>query len=246
LGYITAEDDGTCNTFTAIENYTKHRGWVECNKFLFDLPATAHRLAFKWSEIDMVCYIDDVVVSINPNAITTQTIALSAGWNWFSTYIEADDLLEQLEESLGTSGIRIQGKNGTVDRFDYQGSSYWYGSFTDLTNEQMYKVHTNAACNVVILGAEASPAYHPIAISNGWNWIGFPCSESVSLETALSGFTPELNDIIKSKDGNAIYISNGNGSMWYGTLNTLEPGEGYMYKSNSGETKTLIFQTGSK
>ena len=68
----------------------------------------------------------------------------------------------------------------------------------------------------------------------------------MSLETALSGFTPELNDIIKSKDGNAIYISNGNGSMWYGTLNTLEPGEGYMYKSNSGETKTLIFQTGSK
>ena len=194
----------------------------------------------------MACYIDDVVVSINPNAITTQTIALSAGWNWFSTYIEADDLLEQLEESLGTSGIRIQGKNGTVDRFDYQGSSYWYGSFTDLTNEQMYKVRTNAACNVVILGAEASPAYHPITISNGWNWIGFPCSESVSLETALSGFTPELNDIIKSKDGNAIYISNGDVSMWYGTLNTLEPGEGYMYKSNSGETKTLIFQTGSK
>ena len=154
--------------------------------------------------------------------IVTQTLTLTEGWNWFSTYLEADDLLEQLEESLGTSGIRIQGKNGTVDRFDYQGNSYWYGSLTDLTNEQMYKVRTNAACNVVIVGAEASPADHPITISNGWNWIGFPCSQSVSLETALSGFTPEPNDMIKGKDGAATYISNGNVSMWYGTLDTLD------------------------
>ena len=110
----------------------------------------------------------------------------------------------------------------------------------------MYKVRTNAACNVVIVGAEASPAYHPITISNGWNWIGFPCSQSVSLETALSGFTPEPNDMIKGKDGAATYISNGNVSMWYGTLDTLEPGEGYMYKSNSTVPKTLIFQMSRK
>ena len=32
--------------------------------------------------------------------------------------------------------------------------------------------------------------------------------------------------------------------MWYGTLNTLEPGKGYMYRSNSTTQKTLVFQTG--
>jgi hypothetical protein len=63
LGYFTAEDDGTCNTFTAIEDYTADVDWVECNKFLFGLPATAHRLAFK-AEAGLFSYIDDVEVAI--------------------------------------------------------------------------------------------------------------------------------------------------------------------------------------
>ena len=108
----------------------------------------------------------------------------------------------------------------------------------------MYKVRTNAACNATVAGALAVPANHPITIKSGWNWIGFPCNQDVSVDVAMSGFTPENNDVIKGRTGFTTYYSDGNYNMWYGTLNTLEVGKGYMYRSNSTTQKTLVFQTG--
>ena len=183
---------------------------------------------------------------LNFTSSVTHSQALSSGWNWWSTYIEQDgiDGLGMLENSLGSAGLRIQGRNGTIDQFDYQGSSYWYGSLTSIENEQMYKIRTNAACNAMMVGNMALFANHPITINGGWNWIGFPSSQNVSVGVAMSGFTPEANDVIKSRNGSTTYVSYGSSSLWYGTLNTLEPGQGYMYKSNSNTSKTLVFQMG--
>ena len=183
---------------------------------------------------------------LNFTSSITHSQALNSGWNWWSTYIEQDgiDGLGMLENSIGSAGVRIQGRNGTIDQFEYQGSSYWYGSLSSIENEQMYKIRTNAACNAVMVGHAALPANHPININGGWNWIGFPCNQSVSVNDALSGFTPVANDVIKGRNGSTTYVSYGSTSLWYGTLNTLEPGQGYMYKSNSNTSKTLVFQTG--
>ena len=173
------------------------------------------------------------------------TQALATGWNWWSTYIEQEgiDGLEMLENSIGIAGVRIQGRDGITDQFEYQGTNYWYGSLNAIANEQMYKIRTNADCNAVIVGDLASPSNHPITISNGWNWIGFPCRQSQSLDEVMSGFTPEANDVIKGRNGSSTFISYGSYNLWYGTLTVLEPGQGYMYKSNGDETKTLTFQT---
>jgi len=179
--------------------------------------------------------------------IVTQSTVLTEGWNWYSTYIEQEgiDGLTMLENSLGTNGIRIQSKNdGAVDQFEYNGNNYWYGSLNELTNEQMYKVRTNAVCNVAMSGYLARMENHPITLNEGWNWISFPIGQSLSLETAMSGFTPESDDIIKGRTASATFVSFDNYSMWYGTLNALEPGQGYMYKSNSSSPKTLVFQSG--
>ena len=180
------------------------------------------------------------------NFISVHNRALVEGWNWYSTYIEQEDIdgLTMLENSLGGSGIRIQGRNGMVDYVDYQGNYFWYGSLSDIANEQMYKIRTSVGCNAVMMGEVASASNHPITINNGWNWIGFPNNQSVSVSTALSDFTPEADDVIKGRNGSASYLAGYN--MWYGTLNTLEPGQGYMYKSNSTTTKTLTFNTDTK
>ncbi|MBR6929396.1 MAG: hypothetical protein IKH61_04100 [Bacteroidales bacterium] len=67
LGYITAEDDGTCNTFTAIADYTASGSWVQYTNYLLNVPATAHRLAFKViSNINYTLFVDDVEVSVIP------------------------------------------------------------------------------------------------------------------------------------------------------------------------------------
>lgn len=171
------------------------------------------------------------------------TQALAAGWNWWSTYVEQEgiDGLEMLENSLGGAGVRIQGRDGFVDHFEYQGTSYWYGNLESIENGYMYKVRTNAECEAVMVSDLVSPTDHPVTISEGWNWFGFPCNQSQSLDEAMSGFVPEANDVVKGRNGASTFVSYGSSNMWYGTLHTLEPGQGYMYKSNSSTPKELTF-----
>jgi hypothetical protein len=79
-----------------------------------------------------------------------------------------------------------------------------------------------------LTGLPINPSEHPITIvANGITRIGFPFSESITLEEAF-GTIPIDGDVIKSKEGSATY----NGIQWRGTFNLLEPGQGYMYKSN--------------
>ena len=169
------------------------------------------------------------------------TQSLAAGWNWWGTYIEMDsvDGLEMLKNSLGDSCVRIQSRNQYLDNY----GNFWYGNLTEITNEQCYMIRTNAECEAVLVGEIALPENHPITINNGWNWISFPSSQSVSVGEAMSGFDAELNDQIKSRHQYASYLGNG---FWYGTLNNFEPGQGFMYKSNSNEPKTLVYEIGQR
>ena len=189
---------------------------------------------------------------LNPyvfNFISMQNTALNSGWNWYSTYIEQNGIngLEMLENSLGEAGLMIQSRtNGYVEAFEYNDNIVWYGTLNSITNEQMYKVRTNASCNVMMTGLSATMSNHPITINNGWNWIGFPSGYNLSVNTALAGITPEINDMIKGRNGYATYVSYNENNFWYGTLNVLEPGQGYMYLSNSETPKTVVYQTGNR
>jgi len=172
---------------------------------------------------------------------TTQTITLSQGWNWFSTYIEADDLLEQLEEALGENGISIESKDDGMTEFD---GEEWFGDLDDvgITNEQMYLIQTSTACTIQLHGTPANAASHPITINPGWNWIGYPCAQEMNIADAFAGFEAEEGDQLESKAGYTEF----DGEDWFGEIETLTPGQGFLYYSNSAVPKTLIFQMSRK
>ena len=181
------------------------------------------------------------------NATTTQSQPLSTGWNWWSTYVEqsGSEGLIQLENSLGSAGVIIKSRNdGYVESYVNNGTVSWFGQLSALSNEQMYKINTNASSTAMMTGYVASTSSHPITISPGWNWIGFPVNHSVSVTTAMSSFSPTVNDIIKGRNSYTTYYSDNGQQYWFGTLNTLEPGIGYMYQSLSSNSKTLVFQSG--
>ena len=71
-----------------------------------------------------------------------------------------------------------------------------------------------------------------ILLNPGWTWIGYPGTDTLNLETAFGSFTPMEGDIIKAQVGNAEFYD---GYGWYGTMATIMPGKGYMYKSNRTE-----------
>jgi len=184
--------------------------------------------------------IREINATINPGVIT-QTITLTEGWNWFSTYIEADDLLEQLEEALGENGISIESKDDGMTEFD---GEEWFGDLDDvgITNEQMYLIQTSTACTIQLHGTPANAASHPITINPGWNWIGYPCAQEMNIADAFAGFEAEEGDQLESKAGYTEF----DGEDWFGEIETLTPGQGFLYFSNSAVPKIIIFQMSRK
>ena len=168
----------------------------------------------------------------------TQTSNLSAGWNWWSAYVElGNDGLTQLQSGLGTSGEMIKSQNNGYA--SYLAGFGWYGSLTAINNQSTYQVKANAACTVELTGNATDPADYPITLNSGWSWVGYPVAVSMSVIEALSGIEPMTGDMLKSQNnGYASYLA---GFGWYGSLNTLQPGMGLMYKSNNGSAVTLVY-----
>ena len=173
---------------------------------------------------------------------TTQTIGLSQGWNWvsFNVEITLDDLKAALVTALpGTDNITIKSKNEGAATYN---GTVWRGQLGSLDLSRMYRVYVEAACEITLEGLPINPAEHPITLSNGFNWIAFPFSESKTLTEAFAGFAIN-GDAVKSKGNGA---ANYNGTSWRGTLNALAPGQGYIYKSNAVEDRVFTFPTSAK
>ena len=174
---------------------------------------------------------------------TTQVIDLTQGWNWFSLFVEMNptEALAMLEEGLGGNALLIKSRNGGYVEYDDEEEA-WFGTLTQLTNEDMYMIQVTTACTVELEGSPANPSSHAITINPGWNWIGFPCNEEMDVGDAFAGFDAAEDDKLKSREAYTEFDGDG----WFGTLNMLVPGQGYLYYSNDNVTKTLVFQTGAK
>lgn len=181
----------------------------------------------------------DLVANFN----AVQSYTLNSGWNWFSTYIEQNgiDGLSMLEEGLGEHGEFIQSRTGAmVENFD---GSFWWGDLNAVTNEDMYEVKTNAQVSVTMTGSVANPASHPITVAPGWNWIGYVSDATKSVDNALSSLTPNEDDVIQGRNAFSSYFP---GWGWYGDLENMTPGQGYMYKSNGTASQTLVYPTATR
>ena len=182
----------------------------------------------------------DLVANFSDQPLTSsQTISLAQGWNWWSTNLSITlaDLKDALVAALPNGTIVIKAQDGK--RTTYSGSS-WKGQLSTLDVKQMYEIQVSGSCSIVLNGAPVNPADNAITLyPNGYTWIAYSLNESLSVGTALQGIqpAPENGDMIKAQNGFASF----NGTSWKGSLKTLEPGKGYIYKSASSQTKTLTY-----
>ena len=165
--------------------------------------------------------------------IIDQTFQLGADWNWWSPNV--DITLEDFEAALGDYGITITNKEGHYATNSTYG---WGGNLTSIEVGTMFKVQTNEACTITVEGTLVDPAEHPITLVPGVNWIGFIGTESMSLSDAFVNLTPTNMDYIQTKDGVATYYQ---GIGWRGSVSTLNPGEGFIYKSKATTDKTFTY-----
>ena len=186
--------------------------------------------------LGMVFDLDDLF----DTSSSAQTIALSAGTNWISTYVNItlDDLKAALVDALPGTTMTIKSQ----DAYTLYNGSRWRGSLNTYDAAQMYMVIITDDCEITLEGEPVNPADISITIGLGSNWIGFPFSESMSVADAFAGFNATANDMLKSQSGYTLY----NGTRWRGGLTTFEPGQGYIYNSTAAETKTFTFPTGER
>ena len=166
-----------------------------------------------------------------------QSTSFNQGWTWWSTYIEQSgiDGLAMLEEELGTNGLTIKSQSQFVN---YNPSTNrWSGSLKSINNEGTFMIRVSTVCEVAMAGAPANPADHPITLYPGWTWIGYPVGATMSMTDAFANITSSVGDQVKSQGSFATYT----GTKWSGSLKNMEPGKGYMYKSNSSGNVTLVY-----
>ena len=181
------------------------------------------------------------IVASFEQTYSTQPINLSQGTNWFSTNLDItlDDLKAALVAASPGTTITIKSQNSGQTTWN---GRLWVGTLRTMDVSQMYMISVANACEITLEGMPINPAEHPVTISNGPNWIGFPLGESMTITNAFASFAT-IGDIIKSNgSGQATW----NGHLWVGQLKNLESGKGYIYNSAATESRIFNFPTSSK
>ena len=168
----------------------------------------------------------------------TQTIALNAGINWVSFYVNVDlnELKTALVAAVSTSNPTINIKSQTQN-VKYQ-RGRWVGQLEALDMAQMYIIDVPEACNITFEGTAIDPSTLTVTLNNGANYIAFPFNQSMSLAEFFGSF-PINNDQAKSQLQNTKYRN----GRWAGSLTELQPGQGYIYVSSDENPRTFTFPT---
>lgn len=167
-----------------------------------------------------------------------QSTPLKKNWNWISVYVNnaiVENYIDDMFSSIGANGITIK-DNENFSSYD-KAEGWWFGGIEYLNNASMYKVKMEVADTLVMNGVEDRETV--VEISNGWNWIPYLRSFTLSLDDAFASAEPVRNDQIKGQEGFAMY----NGTAWSGTLKSLTPGKGYLYMSKSSDDKSFNYPT---
>lgn len=158
--------------------------------------------------------------------IFSQSLSVSRGWNWVSTYVN-----EPVPISIFLGNVsHIRGQfDEVVDDPEYGMT----GGIDSLLPGQAYKMNAQYAAMRSFKGYLHNLSDTPIALHAGWNWISYPYTEERNVNEVLANASE--GDCITSQYGFAEFSY----GYWEGTLNTLVPGQGYIYKS--GTDKSLDF-----
>ncbi|MBR2301346.1 MAG: chitobiase/beta-hexosaminidase C-terminal domain-containing protein, partial [Bacteroidaceae bacterium] len=157
---------------------------------------------------------------------------MEEGWTWISHNFESAISPSKLATDEGVH--RILSQTQEVIRDPQLGM---VGTLTELSASESYKVETTGATTLQRLSDFAWNPANSISINSGWNWLGYPVAQTMSVDEAFAATDAETLDVIVGQNGFAQF----DGEKWVGTLETMSPGMGYMYQSQSA--KKIVYNT---
>jgi hypothetical protein len=177
--------------------------------------------------------------------VVVQEVAMQGGSDWYS--FEVEITLEELQAALvaampagytydETHNIMITSSTGYLT---YNGVRWRGNNFGTWDPSGMYLISIPEDCtfNLEFEGTGITPD-NTITIHYGSNWMVFPPDQNpMTLFDAFNGFAVSGDMVLSKNGGTATY----NGIRWRGTLNTLVPGECYIYSSVVNGDRVLNF-----
>ena len=155
------------------------------------------------------------------------SLALSEGWTWashaLSAGMDANDLKQDYVERILTQ---------TQELFNDPKLGF-VGGIDNVSAVSAMKIKAKSASSLPIAGEQLNPASCSFDLEQGWNWLGYPLTQTMKLDEALSYLDVEEGDYITNLSGGYAEYNNG---AWVGDLQTMEPGKGYLYKSVSSKS----------
>lgn len=154
-------------------------------------------------------------------------LLLAEGWNWNS---------HDLASPLATTEL-----NGVATRIVTQEREAiadpdlgLVGNLLSINAAETMKLLAPATAEKAFAGEQYNPTATQIELVRGWNWLGYPLGTALSLNDALALLEPDTDDCIETLDGGfATYTADG---KWTGSLQLMQPGRGYLYKSGSDKS----------
>lgn len=163
---------------------------------------------------------------------TSVDLKMADGWTWMSHNLETALPAATVAAEAGVNRILTQDKESVRD------PQYgMLGTLTEIPASQSFKVQTSAASTTKNLSDFAWNPATPISLAAGWNWLGYPVEQTMSVDEAFAPTEVEKDDVIVGQSGFATY----DGEKWVGTLEVLTPGTGYMYQSCT--VKDVVYNT---
>lgn len=153
---------------------------------------------------------------------------LASGWNWISSYLsepqpidallaESDRIVGQFDETVNDPEL---GPVGGIDKME-AGKAYKIEAMEDFFAEFTGLLH------------DLEDA--PIVLKQGWNWIAYPYYETRGIASVITN--AEEGDYIVSQYGFTEYAD----GYWEGSIEQLDAGYGYLYKSATDKTLAFDF-----
>lgn len=154
-------------------------------------------------------------------------LLLAEGWNWNS---------HDLASPLATTEL-----NGVATRIVTQEREAiadpdlgLVGNLLSINAAETMKLLAPTSAEKAFAGEQYNPTATQIELVRGWNWLGYPLGTALSLNDALALLEPDTDDCIETLDGGfATYTADGE---WAGSLQLMQPGRGYLYKSGSDKS----------
>ena len=166
----------------------------------------------------------------------TQQIPLEQGWNWISV-----NLMPQPDASTNSILAAEQGfRQGDIVKAPSERQfaefmlneqdATWQGTLQTLDYRQMYMLRTSQDMTLRVEGNSLTDEQRTVTLyGGGWSSIAYLLSEPMSVRDALTDYYDHATpgDVIKSRTTFAYFSED---KRWEGSLTTLRPGQGYLFR----------------